>query len=208
MRLTCLLCMGCHQAKQPMPGKVGIASFDPRFEGRQHAFRPQRVFHPPPAVADVSGLLRRRVRRHCRRFGFARCVFHASTFLRPFARRALPRFLAPMDALTPAPTALRPRASSMNTAGAAQVSLLPPLGLPTIPSPTVQCRGRGSAPLRSVTSRRAATWPLGLSPVPTSRVTRRLVPRHRPNRVRCVSPCGDALRTGRSRFVALHLMSP
>jgi hypothetical protein len=62
------------------------------------------MFHPPPAVADVCGLWRRGHPRHCRRsIGFViRHRLHASTSLRPFAPRALPRFLATMDALTPA----------------------------------------------------------------------------------------------------------
>jgi hypothetical protein len=61
------------------------------------------MFHPPPAVADVCGLLRRRGLRHCcRSFGIViRHVPLASTFLRPMAPRALPRFPATMDALTP-----------------------------------------------------------------------------------------------------------
>jgi hypothetical protein len=40
-------------------------------------------------------------RRHCRAFGFPRFSFHASTFLLPFAPRALPRFIATTRALTP-----------------------------------------------------------------------------------------------------------
>jgi hypothetical protein len=38
---------------------------------------------------------------HCRGGLFRRPVHHASTFLRPFARRALTRLIATMDALTP-----------------------------------------------------------------------------------------------------------
>jgi hypothetical protein len=58
----------------------------------------------PPSVADVCGMCRRGVPRHCRRWiGFViRHGLHPSTFLRPLAPRALPRFLATMDALTPA----------------------------------------------------------------------------------------------------------
>ena len=45
--------------------------------------------------------------RHSR-YGFVLAERHvASTFLRPFARRALPRFVALMDALTPGRSALR-----------------------------------------------------------------------------------------------------
>jgi len=45
--------------------------------------------------------------RHCRRSLFAWYAHLASTFLRPFAPRALSRFFAHMDALTPARLALR-----------------------------------------------------------------------------------------------------
>jgi hypothetical protein len=55
-------------------------------------------------LAQTVGLSRCRHSRH----GAVRSACHAaSTFLRPFARRALPRFLAPMDALTPGRPALR-----------------------------------------------------------------------------------------------------
>ena len=63
------------------------------------------MFHPPPTVADVSGLWRRGRPRHCRRSSFRFVIRHGlstSTFLRPLAPRALPRFLATMDALTSA----------------------------------------------------------------------------------------------------------
>ena len=62
------------------------------------------MFHPPPAVADVCGLWRRACSRHCRRsIPFViRHRLHASTSLRPLAPRALPRFIATTDALTPA----------------------------------------------------------------------------------------------------------
>ena len=44
---------------------------------------------------------------HSHRNGFTRVLRHASTFLRPFAPRALPRFITPMDVLTPERAALR-----------------------------------------------------------------------------------------------------
>ena len=44
---------------------------------------------------------------HCRRFRFVMRGLHSSTFLHPFAPRALPRISATMGALTPARGALR-----------------------------------------------------------------------------------------------------
>jgi hypothetical protein len=100
--------MGIIKAKIPKVLKVFVwpayqaepnTSFHPLFEGLQHTIRPYRAFHPTPS-AGVSCLLS--PFGHYRRFVFARCVFHLSTFLRPLAPRALPRFFATMDALTPA----------------------------------------------------------------------------------------------------------
>jgi len=58
-----------------------------------------------------------------------------STSLRPFAPRALPRFLATMDALTPA-----------RLSAPGQVSLIHPRILPIIPPPTTPCRPRLAFP--------------------------------------------------------------
>ena len=52
---------------------------------------------------------------HSRRSAFLRYALLASTFLRPFAPRALPRFIATMAALTPGCPALRPDSSGVNT---------------------------------------------------------------------------------------------
>ena len=101
--------MGRRQGKQPTLGKEGVrpfASSHPFLKGRQHALRPHRRFHRGPTAPDLSGLLS--LPRH-----FSRAVFplhgpHTSTFLRPFAPRALPRFFTAMDALTPVRSALRP----------------------------------------------------------------------------------------------------
>ena len=63
------------------------------------------MFNPPPSVADVSSLFSLSCLRHYRRSSFAFVIRHrhfTSTFLRPLAPRALPRFLATTDALTPA----------------------------------------------------------------------------------------------------------
>src|SRR5881396_3304261 len=88
-----------HLVPEPKPFGRRLALFEPG----QHAIRPDRMFHPPPTVVDVCGLWRRGVPRHCRRsIGFViGHRLHASTFLRPLAPRALPRFLATTDALTP-----------------------------------------------------------------------------------------------------------
>ena len=80
-------------------------SFHPLLEGLQHPIRPYRAFHPLPSGSSFSGLLS--PCRHCRRFAFARYALHRSTFLRPLTPRALPRFCATMDALTPARPVLR-----------------------------------------------------------------------------------------------------
>src|SRR6201984_1175585 len=80
---------------QPKP----FSSFNPRFQGCQHALSPDRWFHPCPASTDLSALWSRC--RHCRRCLFHWAVFHASTFLPPLAPRALPRFCATTEALSP-----------------------------------------------------------------------------------------------------------
>ena len=74
------------------------------FEPGQHALRPYRGFHPPPRVLGFSGWLRRSWLRHCRRSSclVLRHGLCASTSLHPLAPRALPRFIATTDALTPA----------------------------------------------------------------------------------------------------------
>ena len=80
-----------------------FASFHPLFEGGQHAFRPDRRFGPCPAGTARSRLFSGGFcHRHCRGFGVRRPSHHASTFLHPFAPRALPRFYATMDALSSA----------------------------------------------------------------------------------------------------------
>ncbi len=92
---------GVHLVNQAEPD----SSFHSLFQSRQHAVRPNRRFDPRPSGADFSDLLSRC--RHCRRVGFRRFVHSTSISLRPFAPRALPRFLARMDALTPERPVLR-----------------------------------------------------------------------------------------------------
>ena len=53
--------------------------------------------------------------QHCRRCRFRGSSHHASTFLRPLAPRALPRFVATTDALTSPWPALRALDRAMNT---------------------------------------------------------------------------------------------
>jgi len=82
------------------------ASFHPLIEGLQHTIRPYRAFQPVPLPGMGFSCLRSPF-RHYRWFVFARYVLHLSTFLRPLTPRALPRFFATMDALTPARPVLR-----------------------------------------------------------------------------------------------------
>src|SRR6185312_6840587 len=78
---------------------VPLASFDPHFEGRQHALGPDTRFHPAPSALGLSGLFS--PCWHLRRFGFQPPGPHASTFLSPFAPRPLRRLSARMGTVTP-----------------------------------------------------------------------------------------------------------
>jgi hypothetical protein len=93
------------------------SSFDPRFEGRQHAFGPHRRFGPQPGVSPQTAGLSdlRSLEWHSRRSCFRGWVLHASISLRPFAPQALPCFVATMDALTPARRLFVPHVAAMNT---------------------------------------------------------------------------------------------
>jgi len=115
---------------------------------------------------------------HSRRSRFPRFVPHTSTFLRSFARRALPRFHATMTALTPEPAALRLRTSSMNTGG-------PGSGLPvsrTRPS------DRSVSNHLTAPRRRFDTLPISATGFPgggwASPLASRLAETARPNRLR------------------------
>ena len=82
------------------------ASLHPLGEGLQHAFRPHMAFHPVPILrAGFSRLYS--PFGHYRELRFVLCGLHSSTFLHPFAPRALPRFPALTGALTPVQGALR-----------------------------------------------------------------------------------------------------
>lgn len=82
------------------------ASFHPLVEGLQHAVCPYGAFHPVP-LCGLSFSRLFSLCRHCHGFPFVLHSPSTSTFLHPFAPRALPRFHANMDALTPARLALR-----------------------------------------------------------------------------------------------------
>ena len=77
---------------------VPLASFHPGLQGRQHSIGPDRRFDPVPAGPDVSTLCRPNGHwRWCSVRGHGQIE---STFLHPFAPRALPRLIATMGALT------------------------------------------------------------------------------------------------------------
>ena len=98
--------IGGLQGKQPMRDEEGLlASFHADRQRRQHAIRPDRRLGPGPPAPHLSGW--RSPLGHSRRGVVRRTGHHASTFLHPFARRALPRVIAPMGALTPARPARR-----------------------------------------------------------------------------------------------------
>jgi hypothetical protein len=72
--------------------------------------------------------------RHCRRFCFGSLGAHVSTFLRPLAPRALPRFLATTDALTPAGRLFGPPGHELRSVPCRSPSTRS-RDLPTLPSP-------------------------------------------------------------------------
>ena len=123
------------QTKQPLRRKPSIGpSYGCRlalFEPGQHAFGPDRVFYPRPSFVDVSGLLRLVCPSHSRQ---SNCLvishgLYASTFLHPLAPRALPRFSATTDALTPTRRLLGPCGQEHRSA---------PGGSPCLPRPHFQ----------------------------------------------------------------------
>jgi hypothetical protein len=102
----------------------GHTSFHAVFQRRQHASRPDTRFGPrpravlptEPSTRALSGLhAPAPFGRHCRRCRFRGSSHHASTFLRPLAPRALPRFDATTDALTSPWPALCALDRAMNT---------------------------------------------------------------------------------------------
>jgi hypothetical protein len=109
--------MGIFKAKKPMRPKECVrpalmilpyASFHPTSQGLQHALRPHRMFHPSPfCQTGFSRLFSPARAGHFPGAFFIRCAHRTSTFLHPFAPRALPRFFATAGALTPAQGALR-----------------------------------------------------------------------------------------------------
>jgi hypothetical protein len=135
------------------------------FEPGQHAIGPHRVFHPPPAVADVCGLWRRSCPRHWRRsMGFVtRHELHASTFLRPLTPRALPRFSATMDALTPVGRLFSPLGHEHRSVPQ-RVSLLSSSTRPTVLSPITR-----PSPSRHFSPSTLFLWPEGQTRRPCDR---------------------------------------
>src|SRR5437588_1907959 len=128
-----------------------------------------------------------------------------STFLRPLAPGPLRPFFATMDALTPARSVLAVLGlfpAATRSAPHEQVSLIPALGLPTIPSPTTCARFVSP---RHVTCRRIGPrpHPHGETPIGNPRLRHSLAgsPR-RAGRIEFV-----ILRTGRSPPAALHPVS-
>ena len=113
-----------------MFGKEGswpLAPFHPPLEDRQHTLCPDIGFDP--LFLDLSGLFS--PFEHSHRLNIPMSDPHVSTFLRPFAPQALPRFSATVDALTPARAALRSHTSGHeHRPNPWQVSLLHVSGLP------------------------------------------------------------------------------
>src|SRR5829696_2929623 len=126
-----------------------LASFDPSFEGRQHAIRPDMRFHPGPTAPDFSGLFS--PSRHWRAVAFRRSGLHASTFLSPFAPRPLRRFSALMGTLTPRRVSYSTEASPLHvTRPLRPFCIQPPHAPPsTLSHATPQLDG---SPLRVQTS--------------------------------------------------------
>ncbi len=89
---------GLSSGQKPMLRNVGV---HPLFEGRQHAVGPDPQFGPKPFRSARGRSLVVSSYEHSLGFRFWVLVHPTSTFLGPFAPRALPRFPAPMGPLTP-----------------------------------------------------------------------------------------------------------
>src|SRR6266566_3458794 len=181
------------RADLPHPALQSVGALSRR--SRLFARSPRMPVRPsvPPPVSP---------RGHSRWFVFRHSVLHPSTFLRSLRSTVVTRFFATTDALTPAVAALRP-AGGMNTVfGPPPVSLIISLGLPAIPSPTINARpaSRGCSAIRLG----------GLSPCRRLRPSLEGSPR-RADRIEFTVSSdqgGRLLRTGRSRSIALHLALP
>ena len=114
---------------------VPLASLHSRFESRQHPFRPNLGFDPGPSSLNLSGG-HSSFSEHSVRGRLLRLVRHVSTFLRSLRSVAvtpLLRYYGRSDSCTCALFSALPR--RRGRLFPAQVSLIPALDLPTLPSP-------------------------------------------------------------------------
>src|SRR3954447_6194239 len=155
-------------------------SFDPRFEGHQHALRPDIRFHPGPAAPGISGLFS--PYRHCRTVAFRIPLRHAFHLPVPLGSTPVTAFLSyygdsdSSEGLPPSRGLPASRHTSLKT-------ILPPI--------------TQRPPIAAFTRYPLARW---VSPrgVQASPFAGRLAGYVKPNRVRL-------LRTGLSPPVALHI---
>ena len=157
--------MDCGKREHPTlgDGDTGTAEH-PSVEGRQHAARPHRRFGPGPPGPDLA-----RVRSpfgHSRGEGVRRRIHHTSTFLHPFARRALPRVTATMGALTPGRLSAIAQVSLLHVHGRSDHSVsnhpVPRrLGCRGASRPVAGTRGDPAASGRMETARRILRVPAG-----------------------------------------------
>ena len=143
--------------------------------------RAVQIAPPGPAGLALSGL---RSHRHSRRCALRRRVHRVSTFLRPLAPRALPRFNATMGALTPGRLSAAGQVSLIHVRGLPDHSVSNHLARPRRRFDTLPFQRDGSPAFRQVQA---------------SPFTRGLAGHARPNRVRhptdwsftscCFPPC-------------------
>jgi hypothetical protein len=179
-----------------------LASFHAVIQRCQHAVCPDPGFGPLPAVPDV-GLSDLLSLRHCRRLWFPVSCHSTSTSLPPFAPRELPRFNAPMRALTSAAPS-----SQTNALTGLRLSVLRLSGRPTIPSPITllpcPCRQLDTTPT-ATGFHKTAPW----QTVQVESYRHRFAVRVSPLASRLTGGLGRngfaLLRTGRSPPVASHL---
>jgi hypothetical protein len=111
--------MGIVKAKIPKVPKIFLS---PPCRGPP-AYDPSIPYVHPVPLAGMGFSCLCSPFRHCRWFVFARYGLHLSTFLRPLTPRALPRFFATTDALTPVrPIQHRPLSGQVSLVHTAQPS--------------------------------------------------------------------------------------